>query len=58
MTEIEYLQKRLELTENIIESLGSIIGEALPSIAHRLGNLGESWTMDLDILDRRINHEQ
>lgn len=43
MDKIEYLQRRLDLAENIIEELGYAIASQLPSLTPHLEYLGRKW---------------
>ncbi len=55
MDEFQYLKERVELLENVVERLGTIIGFNLPAIQPHLVEMGEEWTNDGDALWAEYN---
>ncbi len=55
MTEIQKLQRQVEILEDVVEFLGDVIVESLPHTRSAVYSAGQGWENALNLLEKEYN---
>lgn len=55
MDKIEYLEKRINLLENVVDAFTRVFGSALPHCQYQLDDIYEKWDIQENNLDAELS---